>query len=150
MKKLTPIDIKKLEKLNIKFSLIEEKIYNLSKLQNQIALKKILEKENNITDYELEVNLSFYTDRDDEEIVSWNEQMKVHFLYDIHHNLNDNENHIIPEAIIQSKELYFEKCCWFMYKLYIESELEWVNILQITNICFDINIRYQYQIDLNL
>jgi len=149
MKKLTSTDIENLEKLNIEFSLIEEKIYNLAKLQNQIALKKILEKENNITDYELEVNLSFFTDRDDDEIVSWDEQMKVHFLYDIHHNLNDGENHIIPESVIQSKELSFEKCCWLTYKLYIECELEWIDMLQITCIQFDINISYQYQMDIN-
>jgi len=149
MKKVTPTDIKKLEKLNIRLGLIEEKIYNLAKLQNQIALKKILEKENNITDYELEVNLSFLTGRDDDEIVSWDEQMKVHFLYDIHHNLNDRENHIIPEVVMKSKELHFEKCCWFMYKLYIECELEWIDMLQITSVWFDINISYQYQMDIN-
>jgi len=149
MKKLTQTNIETLEKLNIELSLIEEKIYNLAKLQNQIALKKILEKENNITDYELEVNLSFYTDRDDDKIVSWDEQMKIHFLYDIHHNINDKENHIIPKAVMKSKELNFETCCWLTYKLYIECELEWTDMLQITNIWFDINISYQYQIDIN-
>ena len=149
MNKLTPTEIKKLEKLNIEFSLIEEKIYNLAKLQNQIALKKILEKENNITDYELEVNISFYTNKDNDEIASWDEEMKIHFLYDIHHNINDKENHTIPEAVIKSKELNFETCCWLMYKLYIECELEWIDMLQITNTCFIINISYQYEIDIS-
>ncbi len=149
MEKLTETDIKKIEQLNIELSSIEEKIYHLAKLQNQIALKKILEKENNITDYELEVNIFFSTDRDGK-IVTWNEQMKAHFLLDIYHNINDKKNYAVPKVIINSKELKFEKCCWLMYKLYIDCDLKWIDMLLISNILFDINISYQYQININL
>ncbi|MEA2091328.1 MAG: hypothetical protein U9O83_03055 [Campylobacterota bacterium] len=147
-KELTLVDVQKVEALNKQLIAIEEKIYNLAKIQNQVALKKLLEKE--ITDYELEVHISFYTDLDDDSVASWDEHMKVHFLYDIHHNINDKEDHIIPQSIMKSKELNFQKCCWLTYKLYIDYEFEWIDLLRINNILFDINISYQYQIDINL
>ena len=50
MKKLNKLEIEKLSKLNSELILIEELIYIRAKEQNQIALKKLLEKEYDIVD----------------------------------------------------------------------------------------------------
>ncbi len=60
---------------------IKKEIYNLAKKQNQIALKKLLEYENNITDYALEINIYFY--KDENKVYTYNKDLKPYFLNDI-------------------------------------------------------------------
>ena len=85
MKKLNKLEIEKLSKLNSELILIEELIYIRAKEQNQIALKKLLEKEYDIVDYEIEVNYLFYGDdyiKEGEEedpehlLADWTDDMK--------------------------------------------------------------------------
>jgi len=59
---------------------LENKIYSLAKKQNQIALKKLLENEDGITDYFLELKMSFYID--EHKIDSHTKDLKPYFLND--------------------------------------------------------------------
>lgn len=147
-KSFTPVDIQKIKSLNTQLTAVEEKIYNLAKTHNQAALRKLLESEMHITDYELEVDISLYTNQT--ELVFWNEYMKPHFLNDRHCNINDKENHNVSSAIIKNSELNAQKHCWLMHRLYDDFSIDWADILLIDNIWFDINIRHQYSIDINL
>ena len=90
----------------------ENKIYNLAKKQNQIALKKLLECEDEINDYKLEVKIYFYINEN--KIYTYGKDLKPCFLNDID--------------------------CGSL--LFID------NISEITSIEFDINISYQYKINI--
>ena len=148
MTQLNSLEIKKLQHFNDKLTLIEEKIYNLALEQNQIALKRILNNDDDITDYELEIDIIFYIN--EKEIVSWNEYMKHRFLDDSHCNINDKENHNVSSSVIKSSELNSQQHCWLMHRLYDDFFIDWDDILCIDTISFDINVCYQYSIDLNL
>ena len=147
-KMLTSFDIQKIKYLNTKLTSVEEKIYNLSKLQNQVALKKLLENEEHISDYKLEVNISLYTNN--AELVFWSEDFKPHFLNDSQCNINDKKNHNISSAIIKNNELNSQNHCWLMHRLYDDFSIDWADIVLINKIYFDINTCYQYSIDINL
>ena len=118
MQKLSSFEVQQIAKFNQQLRIIEEKIYNLAKVQNQLALKMLINKENAITDYELEVDINFYTE-DEEAIVSWDEYLKPHFLEDIHCcSINDKEDHNVSSSIITHHELNNQKHCWLMHRLY--------------------------------
>lgn len=151
MRKFTSLEIKKIEKLNTQLSLVEENMYRQSKLQNQIALKSLLEKEDDIIDYELEIDISIFTsDNDEEPIISWSEYIKQHFLNDNHSNINDKENHNVTSCCWENKALNNQKHCWILHSLYDDYNVSWDNILKINNIWFDVNIRLQYSMDIRL
>jgi hypothetical protein len=147
-KSLTSVDIQKIKSLNTQLTSAEEKIYNLSKVQNQVALRKLLESEMHISDYKLEVNISLYTNQS--ELVFWSEDIKPHFLNDIPCNINDKKNHNVSSTIINNSELNSQQHCWLMHRLYDDFSVDWVDILLINHILFDVNIHYQYSIDLDL
>lgn len=150
MQKLSSFDVQQIAKLNDQLRIIEEKIYNLAKVQNQIALKMLINKENAITDYELEAEIHFFTN-DEEAIVSWEEYLKPHFLEDIHCcNLNDQQDHNVSSSIIAHNELNSQKHCWLMHRLYDDFQVDWNDILLIKNVWFDINVKYQYIIAIDL
>lgn len=60
---------------------LENKIYTLAKKQNQIALKKLLENEDNIADYTLKVTINFYKNKNRVKI--YTKDLKPCFLNDI-------------------------------------------------------------------
>jgi len=91
---------------------LEDKIYRLAKKQNQIALKKLLEHEDDITDYSLEVKMSFYIDEN--KIDTYAKDLKPYFLNDTQYSS--------------------------LFKIN--------NLSEITHIDFDINISYQYKINI--
>lgn len=138
------IDLKKIQVLNDKLERAEERIYNLAKAQNQIVIKKILEKEQGIIDYELEIELFFYIN--EEELISFNEYIKPHFLKDTPCNINDKKNHNVTRGIYDNPELNSQKHCWLMHSLYDDYYVPWEDICKITLLSFDINIRYQYEV----
>jgi hypothetical protein len=139
--------LKQIEKLNQFLETIEEKAYNLAKIENQTALKKLQNKENNIDDYELEIQFMFFTkDRKDDgvELLTIIEHVKHHFNKNSEINLNDKENHNVTKSIINSKALNEQKHCWLLHCLYDDYHISWDRILDIDGVYFDINIRLQY------
>ena len=58
------MNYKRLENLNNRLTSLEKNIYNRAKEQNQVALKKLLDREDGIYDYEIEVEISFYIQED--------------------------------------------------------------------------------------
>ena len=151
MKELSSFHVQQIAKLNEQLCVIEEKIYTLAKVQNQTALKMLINKENAITDYELGVEISFFINDNEEAIVSWEEYLKPHFLEDIPCcNINDQENHNVSSSFIMNHELNAQKHCWLMHRLYDDFHIDWSDILLIKNVCFDINVKYQYIIAIDL
>lgn len=138
--------IKQIEKLNQFLQKVEEKAYNLAKIENQRALEKLQNKENNIEDYELEIQFMFFTkDKDDGvELLTMKESIKHHFNKNCEINLNDKENHNVTKFLINSKDLNEQKHCWLLHRLYNEYFISWNRILDINGVYFDINLRLQY------
>ena len=148
IKKLSPVDVQKIEQLNIQLTAMEERIYLLLYKENNVALKKMCQKIDTITDYELELNISFYKDEDVEELVSWSERMKSHFLHDGNCNINDKENHNVTSAIINDRILNEQKHCWLLHSLYDDCNVPWEDILRINCVWFDVNVSYQYEMEI--
>ena len=142
------MNYKEIENLNNRLTRLEENIYNRSKEQNQVALKKLLDGEDGIYDYELEVDIGFFIQED--ELISWREMCKAYFLDDTRHwNINDTKNHNTTSCCWQHKELNTQKHCWLLHRLYDDFGISWSDIVKIETICFDINVLYQYKDELN-
>jgi len=148
--KLNHRKLKEIEKLNKMLVALEESIYNRLKEYNQLALKILLEKENGIYNYELEVNIAFYHEKSEEEIISWSEKISnTHFLDETkrHCNINDKKNHNVTSCYWQQKALNSQNHCWILHQLYDDFQISWSDIVKIDTICFDIHVRYQYMIN---
>lgn len=151
MKRFYKSDIKKLAKLNEQLALVEVDIYNRAKEQSEIAIKKLLEKENAIYDYELEIYISFYyPHHQGEPFLYWNECTKGHFLNDRHWQIDDKENHNVTSGRWKNKELSAQQHCWLLHRLYDDFNIPWDDILNIENVSFDVKICYQYERDIKL
>ena len=143
------MDYKEIENLNTRLTSLEENIYNRTKEQNQVALKNLLDGENGIYDYEIEVELGFFIQED--ELISWRERMcKSYFLEDTRYwNINDKNNHNTTSCCWKHKELNEQKHCWLLHRLYDDFRISWKDIVKIETICFDINVLYQYKDEIN-
>ena len=159
MKHLNKLEIQKLDILNNELQLLEKRIYNICLEQNQIALQKILEKENNILDYEIEVNYLIYGNDykkiDDEEftdnlLADCSNCMKSIMLKDDWYGINDNKCHNITSIFQKDKDLNSQKHCWLMHSLYDYNHLSWDDIFKIESIYFDIKIQYEYSSKLHI
>jgi len=145
---LRAIDVQKIKQLNIQLTAKEEEIYLLAQIENNIAMKKMYQKIDNITDYELDLNIAFYKDNDVEELVSFSVRMKSHFMHDIHCNINDKENHNVTSATIDNKTLNEQKHCWLLHSLYDDYAVSWEDILRINCVWFDVTVHYQYEMEI--
>ncbi|MDQ7060084.1 MAG: hypothetical protein Q9M43_02745 [Sulfurimonas sp.] len=153
MKKLNQEEIQKLDLLNNKLKLIEERIYNICLEQNQIALQKILEKENNILDYEIEVQYMIYGDEyikvgDEEDpehlLADWTDNIKAILMKDTWWGIHDNNCHNTTSAFQKDKGFNSQKHCWLLHSLYDHKPLDWDDIFKIDSIYFDVQIQYEY------
>lgn len=142
MQKLTDKKIKNIEKLNKKLVKIEKKIFDLVYIQNAITQKKLLGKEDDITDFELQVDIVMYSD--EKEIANWTEYFKSSFLHKRIHQINDGKDHNVTSCCWKNIELNAQHHCWLLHSLYDDQLVEWNDILKINLVWFDINIRYQY------
>ena len=142
------MNYKRLENLNNRLTSLEKNIYNRAKEQNQVALKKLLDREDGIYDYEIEVEISFYIQED--ELISWHEMCKAYFLDDTHHwNINDKKNHNTASCCWKHTELNAQNHCWLLHRLYDDFGISWNDIVKIETICFDVDVRYQYKDELS-
>ena len=153
MRKLKKHEIKLVDKLNNRLKEIEKDIYDICFEQNEIALKKLTEKENNILDYELEVNFYIYGDtpfksyyNEDEKLLAFcTENVKRISKKEKWWGINDNKCHNTTSVFQQDQELNSQKHCWLLHTLYDHfSLLDWDNILNIENIDFDVRTQYDY------
>ncbi len=143
------LKIEKIEKINKQLVDIEFKIYQRAKEENKIALKKLLEKQNDMIDYELEANITFISK--EHELCTVNENFKPHFNREnFHVNINDKENHNVTTATIKNKQLNEQHHCWLLHSLYDDCMISWNKILKITDVCFDIEVSYQYISEIKL
>ena len=137
-----------IEMFNNKLKAIESEIKQRGLEENQRVIKKMLTKENGITDYELNVEICMYREDDEEEVATWTESLKRLYLLDdgknCYCNIDDNENHNVTTAIYDNKTLHKQKHCWLLHSLYDDIGLSFENILNIDCIWFDINVKYQY------
>jgi hypothetical protein len=141
-------NIQNIELFNTQLTTMEEEIYLLAQKENDIAVKKMCQKIDNITDYELELNIVFYKDKDEGELVFFTERMKSHFLHHVHCNINDKANHNVTSATIDNRILNEQKHCWLLHRLYDDCAVSWEDILDINCVWFDVDVRYQYRRDI--
>jgi hypothetical protein len=130
-------------KLNSRLRKVEKRVYELAKKEHQRVLKRVLEKEDGIIDYELHVRIVFYSN--EEEIATYEEYLKPNFLLDRKSNLNDNQNHNVSSTLYPHPLLNAQKHCWLLHHLYDDVLLPWEQILSIDILFVDIDVSYQYE-----
>jgi hypothetical protein len=135
--------IKNIARLNSKLKKIEKRVYELAKKEHQRVLKRVLEKEDCIVDYELHVKIVFYSK--EEEMATYEEYLKPNFLLDKKTNLNDNQNHNVTSTLYPHPLLNAQKHCWLLHHLYDNVLLPWEQILSIDTLCVDVEVSYQYE-----
>ena len=142
------INIQKVETLNALLTNIEQKSYEIAKRENQKVLKKLLDKEDDICEYELDLNFIFLG-QNGFELLSHQENMKYHFLKDKDINFNDGKNHNVLKSLPKYKALHDQKHCWLLHSLYDDYLIPWEIILTIKEILFEVNVVYQYESKVN-
>ena len=160
MKQLNKAEIQKLNFLNDKLKIVEERIYKLCLEQNQIAIQKIVEKIDGIIDYELEVHYLFYGDtyikEGDEEdpehlLADWVDNIKPIMMRDSWFGIYDGKCHNTTSSYGQKdKELNSQKHCWLLHSLYDHNPLDWDDIFKIDSVYFDVKIQYEYVLKITL
>ncbi len=149
-------DVQKIDELNNKLIVIEEKIYNLAEVEYLRAEKLLHENpDEDIIDYELEVELVFTTSQeqdeygDDLEFINWNEPVYFKsFNEGDPFGINDKRCHNVTTSIIDNKALNRQKHCWLLHRLYDDFDVSWDDILRIDGLYFDIKVSYQYVVNL--
>jgi len=144
MKQLNQDEIKKLDALNSKLISVEKNIYTLALKHNQKALKKLLKKEHNILDYELEISFLFYAK--ESLLAEFTSSVKSIFMQESWWGINDNNCHNTTSVFQKNKALNGQKHCFLLHELYDHQGLDWDEIFKIGSICFDIKIQYEYEI----
>lgn len=135
--------VKQIANLNSKLKKIEKRVYELAKKEHQRVLKRVLEKEDGIVDYELHVEIVFYFK--EEEIATYEEYMKPNFLLDRKSNLDDKQNHNVTSTLYPHPLLNAQKHCWLLHHLYDDVLLSWEQITNIDYLAIDIQVSYQYE-----
>lgn len=150
MKQLNKNEIVKLSVFNDKLIALEIEIYNLCLTQNQIALKKLLDKET--VDYELNVNVLFYGEtymknKDDDEhlLLNLDIGMKHSLLKDDRWGIADGNCHNVSSIFQKNKDLNGQKHCHLLHSLYDDYHFAWDDIFKIEDIYFDIIVQYDYK-----
>jgi len=131
--------------LNQQLSLVEEEISLLAQEQDKIAQEK-LGSNKAMVDYELQVNIFIYASHEEENLVSWSEYFKN--IDKRHNNINDKENHNVTSCCWKDSELNSQQHCWILHRLYDDFDISWKDIINVTKISFDIEISYQYSMDI--
>ena len=159
MKQLNIEEIQKIDILNNKLIEIEKSIYDIALIENQIALEKILKKENNILDYELEVYFLIYGDKyikegdkeDPEHLLAdWTDNIKPIMMKEKWWGINDGNCHNITSSFQKNKDLNSQKHCWLLHSLYDHNPLDWVDIFKIDSVYFYVKIQYEYSINISI
>lgn len=127
--------------LNDKLQIIEKQIIQKSSELNTILLGELSIKQDNMEDYELEVDVMFFIDDLDDAIFEINENLK-HKLGKKSHSFIGNDEHYFYYPKNDFSKSY--KCCGLFYYLYDKSALDINTILSIDAIWWDIKPRYQY------
>jgi len=135
--------VKHIAKFNSKLKKTEKRVYELAQKEHQRILKRVLEKDCGIVDYELSVNIVFYAH--EKEVATYEEYFKPNFLLDRKSNFNDNQNHNVTSTIYPHPALNAQKHCWLLHHLYDDVLLSWEKILSIDTIAIDIEVLYQYE-----
>jgi len=148
-KKLTKNVIEQLNIFNTQLVQLENKIYKIAQKKAKIVLKELLEKENEIVDFELELVIHYYKNKDDEdELVSHKELLKQDFLSNRRSYIADGMNHNVC-SIYNISELTKQHHCWLLHTLYDDYFIDFDDILNIGYIWFDIQVIYQYDFHIN-
>lgn len=146
MKQLTKQKIKKLEKLNKQLVLLEKTIYKRSKEQNQIAANKLMRKEHNIRDYELQAEISYFSGKGKDHIATSTIDMLSEILCNRSRwGISEIEGYNITHHYQKDEELNLQKHCCLMTILYEFCKYNWENIFRIDAIYFNIKTIYKYK-----
>jgi len=136
------VDVEKIKKLNQNLIEIERKILHLAIEEDGLALKKINNKSNGITDYELSVSISFY--QGENEVIDWEESLKGCSV-NKSTNFADAKNHNTTSCCWENTTLNEQHHCWVLHRLYDDFQITWKDILTIDCVWFDVYVQYQYK-----
>ena len=155
MYKFTDAEVQKIEELNNKLVLLEEKLFRLSEVEYLRVKKMCEDTEQNMEDYNLNVVLAFSTtDEEDEygdylEFVNWKERI----YFDTFENdseepfgINDKYDWNVMVGRSNNKKLDKQKHCWLLHQLYDNHFVSWENMLRIDRVWFEIVTEQEYAI----
>lgn len=141
---------------NDKLKLLEGKIYNLALEQNQIALQKVLDKENDTYDYNIDITYyvhgneyMWFEDDDDHLLATWTDRIKALMMKENCSGINDGFSHNITSIWQKDKELNLQKHCWILHSIYEPFSLDWDDIFMIDKIYYIIDIRYDCLVNIS-
>ena len=117
-----------------------EKLIRPKFLSKHEQLQREVENEE-IHDYEIGLQIDFYTAKSDEPLTQYFHHMSAHTKYEL--QIGDGKNH---NDFYYSKdhEMSGENHCWLYHSLYDHLHLEMSQMLQIQSVWWDINVSYQY------
>jgi len=149
MNLMTNDQAKAIEIFNSKLATIEASIKQRGLEENQRAINKILTHEHNISDYELDVEISIHSKSKDPICRCYKDLKPLYLLDDVEEyncnidykvNYNSTLNRYHNTTILNN-----QKHCWLLYSLYHDMGVSFENILNIEYICFNIKVKYQYE-----
>ena len=138
-------------KLNNRLHLFQNKIIKEAKKLDSELIKRVEDENDELEDYEIDLELSLYLKEDDKEykedddniIMTLNDYVKgisdkeCDYPWD---DTNHNEFHIRNNPHNMKDEHH----CWFYHCLYDHTELTWDDMLRIGSFWMDIHVHYQY------
>ena len=141
-------EILQIKELNDRLVIIEEKLYKEMSRQFETVQKRVEDKNDWLTDFELEVEISFwlgeddpaYEEDDDNDIIT----LKDSFMLHDYENpkgwlLNDGFNHS-EFPYWKEHPLSEQHHCWTLHSLYAHTDLCWSEVLRIKDIWIDIEL----------
>ncbi len=141
-------------KFNNQLHLFQDRIIKEAKKLDSELVKRVEDENDELEDYEIELELSFYLKEDDKEYKEDDDNI-IMTLKDYVKGISDNHRDKFPWDNTNHNEFLFrnnhnmkdEHYCWFYHCLYDHTELTWEDILRIGSFWMDIHVRYQYSAD---
>lgn len=157
MYKFTDAEVQKIEELNNKLILLEERLFDLSKVEYLRTKKMCEETQQNMDEYDFHIILAFSTteeqdeNEEDLEFANWRD----HIYFDTFENddeepfgINDKYDWNVMIGWSNNKKLDKQKHCWLLHQLYDNYYASWEEILRIDQVWFKIVVEHEYMMKL--
>jgi len=148
---LTDKEVERIDKLNNWLIALEEKIYNLAKVE-YLRAEQMCEA-TAMEDYEVQVNFIFSTTKEEDEygdyleLASWEEGMHFYTFENEREafGINDKYDWNVSSSFIKNEALNTQRHCWLLHQLYDNYMIGWEKILRIDHIYYDIVTQHDYE-----
>jgi len=150
MKTLNNKTVEKISILNEQLKTVEKNIYRQAQKTYHDVLQRLDDSEDDITDFEIEVEIEFRKDEsDDEPLLSFYDP----FIFrdgQIRTSIADGENHNVLHSLYDNSALSMQHHCRLLHALYDDYLiLDWEKILSIRHIWFEVHVIYQYSYEIS-